>query len=117
MRAKEFIREATKYRKSADKAIPGAQLHDHGINDAYSLYRFGVALAGSPDRPGDVFGPTKGQATITLAYSDADQAIIDKTAKVTGAVTRQLTSKGSRESNTVNTQSPVANLGPVKRKS
>jgi hypothetical protein len=117
MRAKEFIPEATKYRKNATDAIPGAQIHDHGINDSYSLYRFGIALAGSPDAPGDTSGPTNGQASITLAYSDADQEIINKTAKATGAVSRQLTTKGSKESSSVNTKSIVGTRKPLPRRS
>lgn len=117
MRAKEFIKESTKYRKSAHDAIPGAQTHPGTMNDPYAMYRLGMAMAGSPDFPGDAEGPIEGIQIVTLAYTDADQKIIDKAAKATGADSKQLTTKGSRESNTVNTQSPVANLGPVKRKS
>ena len=114
MRAKEFIREATKYRKSATSAIPGAQSHNDTNNNPYAMYRLGIAMAGSPDSPGDATGPVPGAMVVTLAYSDADQKIIDQ---ASGSTPRQLTPKGSKESDTVYTKSPVANLGPVKRKS
>lgn len=116
MRAKEFIREAATLRRSATAAIPGAQVH-MCLDSPYNLYRFGMALAGSPDFPGDSSGPTEGMNMVTLAYSDAEQKIINKAVQTLGVDIKQLTPKGSDESSTTYTKSPVANLGPVKRKS
>jgi hypothetical protein len=109
MRAKEFIIEADKLRRSAEAAIPDAHFYPALDNSSpYASYRYGIALAGSPDHPMDKNGPTQSKM-ITLAYTDADAAIINKANKTMGVKGKALTGKHSQESSTVDTNnSPVA---------
>jgi|TARA_B110000240_G_C13443342_1_gene429158 hypothetical protein len=116
MRASEFIYESkNRLRKTAQHAIPAAHTW---ATDFYGAYRFGLALAGSPDGPDmPEVGPTAGRMT-TVAYSDGDQAILDKAAKRMGIKKKEKLTKGnkSQEMPDVNTKSPFTPKGPVKRK-
>jgi hypothetical protein len=109
MRAKEFIIEADKLRRSAEAAIPDAHFYPALDNSSpYASYRYGVALAGSPDYPMDKNGPTQSKM-VTLAYTDGDAEIINRTNKLMGVKGKALTSKKSHESSTVDANnSPVA---------
>ena len=113
MRAKEFIRE-TKLRKGADAAIKSLQMFGNA-DGAYACYRFGVALASGPNQS-EKEGPVPGVKAVALAYSDADQIIIDAAARTMGVSAEHITSKGSNETDTVNTRSPMNPQGPIKRK-
>jgi len=81
MRAKEFIREG-ELRKSATAAIRGMQAFGNA-DGAYACYRFGIALASGPEQ-GDKEGPIPGIMATTVAYTDAEQAIIDAAARTMG---------------------------------
>ena len=108
MRAKEFITETEKLRRSAEAAMPDAHLYPALDNSSpYASYRYGIALAGSPDYPMDKNGPTQSKM-VTLAYSDGDADIINKANKTMGVKSKALSSKKSQESSTVKTSSIVA---------
>jgi hypothetical protein len=109
MRAKEFIFDADKFRRSATAAIPDAHIYPALDNSSpYSSYRYGIALAGSPDQTMDRDGPTQSKM-VTLAYTEGDAEIITKANKIMGIKGKALTSKKSHESSTVdNNSSPVA---------
>jgi hypothetical protein len=111
MRAKEFIVESDKLRRSAEAAIPDAHFYPSLDNSSpYHSYRYGVALAGSPDYPMDKDGPTQSKM-VTLAYTDADAEIINAANKTMGVKGKALTSKHSQESSTVDANnSPVATI-------
>ena len=110
MRLKEIIQEtSTPLRRSAKAAIPDMQMFPQLDNgNIYSMYRYGVALAGSPedsDMPND--GPSKSKM-VTVAYTEGDAEIINKTNKHMGVKGRAISDKDSHESHTVDTVSPVA---------
>ena len=118
MRAKEFIPEG-KMHDWHKQGIPGMKSLD-GIDQYYTLYRFGLmmAAAGREEDPvlGDPDGVTEDNPT-TLSYTEEDENIINSALKKMGTTGRQITSKLSREPLDTYKKSPVANLGPVRRKS
>jgi hypothetical protein len=119
MRAREFIEESKgkeKLRKGATASIPGAKIYPELDNSSpYHAYRFGMALAGAPDIDMDKEGPT-GQKMITISYSSACDEIVNAAAKHLGFKQNKLTPKGSSETDTVGTVSPVANwMKPTKK--
>jgi len=109
MRASEFIIEEKKLRRSAEAAIPDAHMYPALDNSSpHASYRFGIALAGSPDYTMDRLGPTQSKM-VTLAYSDGDAEIINKANKIMGVKSQAISSKKSHESSTVDSNnSPVA---------
>jgi hypothetical protein len=108
MRAREFIHE-TKLRKDTVNSIPGAHRWDALDNSSpYHAYRFGIALAGMPDYPMDLEGPT-GQKLVTIGYTEADDEIIKATGEHLGFQGVLVTPRGSKELNSTETKSPVAN--------
>lgn len=110
MRIKEFIIEADKLRRSAEAAIPDAHFYPALDNSSpYASYRYGIALAGSPDHLMDKNGPTQSKM-VTAAYTEGDAEIINKANKSMGVKGKALTSKKSQESSTVDTGSPVAQI-------
>lgn len=111
MRLREIIQETTKpLRRSAKAAIPDMQMFPQLDNSSiYDMYRYGIALAGSPDSETimDHNGPAKSKM-VTIAYSEGDADIINKTNKTMGVKGKAISDKRSHESHTVDTQSPVA---------
>ena len=89
-------------------AIPDSQIWPELDNSSgYLAYRFGVQLAGSPDMKGPIAGPT-GLKMVTIAYSEADKAILDATAKHLNTKGVQLSPNASTENPTVDKVSPIA---------
>jgi hypothetical protein len=109
MRVKEIITETEHLRRSAEAAIPDAHFYPALDNSSpYASYRYGIALAGSPDETMDQNGPTQSKM-VTLAYTEGDAEIINKANKIIGVKGKALTSKKSHESSTVDANnSPVA---------
>jgi hypothetical protein len=116
MKITEIISES-KLRKASREALPDLQAYKDldNNNNPYLAYRFGIALAGSPDITMDPEGPIGSEFT-TIGYTDADKAIIDGAKRNMGVKSKTKSSKGSKELPWVNTQSPVQPRGPVKRK-
>jgi hypothetical protein len=74
----------------------------------YNMYRFGVHMAGSPDdQDMDSESPSSNQMSL-YAYTDADQAIIDKSKKDLGYKGKKLSGNRSEEPEGTNKTSPVA---------
>lgn len=113
MRAKEFIDESRKpLRKSVEQSMPNLTSSGFLDNNAqpYLAYRFGVALAASPDMTGfDDKGPMGSDFTM-VDYSDGDTEIRKVAAKRMGIKFDRGTGKGSNElpDSVINKQSPVA---------
>lgn len=113
MRAKEFIRESTKpLRKSAKQSLPNltsAPVLDNN-NHPYLAYRFGVALAPSPDTEGVYDEGPIGSAFSMMDYTSGDKMIRDAAAKKMGITFANGTGKGSEElsDKIINKVSPVA---------
>lgn len=111
MRAQEFIKEAKnkKLPKAYRHSSPGLDSYVTG-SDPYHKYRMGVAAAGAPDmeHPFDADGPA-GSDMISSFYTKADEEIMNVAAKAAGLTKKNLVGRGSKESDTVYTTSPVAN--------
>jgi hypothetical protein len=108
MKINEIVIES-KLRKGTRNGLPNVQTYPKLDNNAnpYLAYRFGIELAGSPDRDVDQRGPIGSEFT-TIGYSDADQAIIDHAAKKFGLNRKTHGGKGSAELDSTSVISPVA---------
>jgi hypothetical protein len=120
MKINEIVNEsvASPLRKTTQNSTPGVQTWpdlDNG-NVPYLQYRFGLAMAGSPDIDITNHGPVGGQL-ITIAYSSADQEIINGAAKIMGVIPKDRSSKKSQEVDTIQRNSPVQARGPIELKS
>ena len=98
-----------KLTKSAKNAIPDMNSYDYLDNNShpYMSYRFGVALASSPDNEITPRGPIGSDFTI-VDYTDAERKIRKGAEKNLGIKSSRSTGKGSVETDTVNKTSPVA---------
>lgn len=113
MKIREILSEGPvrkSLRKSAVNAIPGLQSYDHldNNNHPYLAYRFGIALAGSPDHDMAQQGPIGGTFN-TIDYTGADADIRKHAEKIIGVKPNRSTNKASTELETINKSSPVAN--------
>lgn len=118
MKINEIITEGlSQIRSCARNATPDMEVFPqlNNNNNPYLAYRFGVALAVSPDTHMDREGPI-GSDLSTIGYTDADREIIDGAKKLMGVYSEKKTSGQSKESDWINKQSPVQPKGPVKRK-
>lgn len=127
MRAYEFIIENDMNQWQKD-AVPGLKAISTLSSDRfYDLYRLGISFAsagqseseneGEPTNPGQTNKGPAEEEGLTISYSDADEEIINTALKQHGLSGRNITKLGSQEPTDTMTTSPVANLGPVKRKS
>jgi hypothetical protein len=91
------------------KPMPGIKRYD-GLDNSnpYKMWRFMVATAGHPDAeyPMSKESPT-GQKMASLAYTQADQDILDSTSKAMGETGKELSNMDSTEPDLVNKISPV----------
>lgn len=113
MRAREFIKEAIDYAGSkgmsqqALTTIPNAHVYPELDNSSgYMAYRFGVALAGMPDKKMAKASPT-GLKMVTISYTKAEEEILNATASYFNTPKIQLTPEESSEPDYVNPISPV----------
>lgn len=121
MRAREFVAEdAGKFHDEFLKPATGIKRYD-GLDNSnpYMMWRFLVAAAGQPggEHSGkmDRVGPT-GTQMATLAYTDADAAILDATAKFMGTTGTELSSQESSEPDFVNKTSNAKPFKGYKRR-
>jgi len=97
----------SKFRKTETNAVPNMRKHDGLDNSSpYAPWRFGIAMAGSPEFNMDKTGPT-GQKLVTIAYTDADAEIIKATEKFMGSKGSDVTTKGSKETDGTNVKSSL----------
>ena len=112
MKINEIITEALErgeFRKATRQSLSAVDSYPYLDNNShpYVAYRFGMALAKSPDDVTDHLGPI-GSEFITVGYSSADQEIIDHARKEFGLKVRKHSGKGSEELEKINKVSPVA---------
>ena len=114
MRAKEFIpegRERKPLRKGVAQSMSNLTVYDQldNNNNPYLAYRFGIALAGSPDDDMDKRGAI-GSDFVMADYTDADTKIRKGAEKVMGVRSTKSTGKGSQEldGNIINKTSVVS---------
>lgn len=111
MKVNEIISEDKKpLNKTAKQALPNLTTYSvlDNNNHPYLAYRFGVALAASPDDKGHTEGPI-GSDFAMIDYTDGDAAIRKGAEKKMGVKPSTGTGKGSEERHDlVNTVSPVA---------
>lgn len=98
--------------KNHKDAIPSLKRHKDTGSHYYDMYRMGVHMAGSPGEQDANAAMSTGNEFATIAYTDADEEIIKKSAKAMGWSGRPMTSKGSKESSDTHKQSVV----PAKKK-
>ncbi len=115
MRAREFIPESKKaLRKSVKQSMPNLTTSSDldNNNHPYLAYRFGVALAASPDTAGVHDQGPIGSNFAMVDFSEGDTEIRQAAAKKMGIKFDKGTGKGSEElSDTViNKTSPVATV-------
>lgn len=96
-------------RKSVKAAIPDMNIYKYLDNNShpYMSYRFGVALAGSPENEMTPRGPIGSNFTI-VGYTDADDEIRKGAERNLGIKSSKGTSHKSKEVDDVNKTSPVA---------
>ena len=107
---------------SHQTATPGMKSHHNLDNSSpYAPWRFAAHFLGGAGAPDGKYehepakeGPN-GQALVTVAYSDADEAIIAQAEKAFGVSGTQLTPRGSTEVKDVNRVSPARNPGAITR--
>ena len=98
-------------RKSARAAVPGLDAWPalNNNNNPYHAYRFGLAMAGSPDTKTTKEGPIGGNF-LTISYTDADAKILKGAAKQLGVRCKGIGSKKSVELDTVHKSSAVPKI-------
>jgi hypothetical protein len=121
MKVKDIILEddLNNFSDSAHAAMPNATVWpDLDNSSPYHAFRFGVALAGSPDKVYPKDGPT-GQKMVTVAYTQEEQEILKHTGKKMGFKGKHISNPPSEETADVSKASPVPqNSGKnIKRKS
>jgi hypothetical protein len=91
-------------------AIKGMETYTDN-NTYYTMYRFGVDMARGTKEHYH-YDPTSpvGNQMATVAYTDAEQKIIDNSKKNLGLKSRKLTSSNSSEHPETHTASPVAKI-------
>ena len=102
--------EHSKFPEEHAGPMTGIKRYD-GLDNSnpYKMWRFMVAAAGHPDAeyPMSSDSPT-GQKMVSLAYTKAEQEILDATAQAMGEVGTELSDMESVEPSFINTKSPVA---------
>jgi hypothetical protein len=107
MRAKEFITER-EMPKPVSRAMSTAyHFPTMPSSDAYQAYRFGIAMA--DHKTHSKYGPSSNHAVI-VAYTTEEEEIIKGAESEMGHKGKLLADRGSHESNSTETQSPVAKL-------
>lgn len=96
-------------RTSVKDSIPGMRSYDYldNNNHPYMAYRFGIALASSPEENMYPRGPIGSDMTL-VDYSTGDAEIRKGAEKLLGLKASRNTSKDSKEIPSTNTKSPVA---------
>lgn len=85
-----------------------------GIDQYYGMYRFGIAMAGAPEKPINKEGPAKDVPAVWM-YSKGEEDIVNAAQRNQGIKGKTLVSKGpSQELKTTNKQSVVAKPKPNK---
>lgn len=121
MKITEIISESSEIPADQLAATPGMKKHDSLDNSSpYGAYTFAAKfLSGAGAEDGKYHheppkeGPV-GQSLVTVAYSDADHAIIDQAEKAFGIKSKRISPNGSSEYSTVHSVSPHRKVGDIK---
>lgn len=111
MKVKEIILEKAdkKLGKNIKQSHPHAKQYDD-IDQYYGLYRFGIAMAGAPDKSINKAGPAKDTPAVWL-YSKGEEEIVNTAERNQGIKGKNVVQKGkSEELKGTNTISPVAKI-------
>jgi hypothetical protein len=111
MKVKEIILEKAdrKLGKNIKQSHPHAKQYDD-IDQYYGMYRFGIAMAGAPDKSINKAGPAKDTPAVWL-YSKGEEEIVNKAEKNQGIKGKNVITKGhSEELKNINKLSPVAKI-------
>lgn len=115
MKIFEILTEKTE--KKLGKNIKQSGIHAKQfkeIDQYYGMYRFGIAMAGAPNKSIAKAGPAKDIPTVYM-YSKGEEDIVKKAQKNQGIKGKTIIAKGpSQELKTTNTQSIVAKPKPNK---
>lgn len=105
----EASKKRTPMRKNNTESMPSMSVYDvlDNNNHPYMAYRFGVALAGSPETACNPSGPL-GSAFSMIDFSEGDAEIRKGAEKAIGVKSSRNTGKGSKELDSVHKVSPVA---------
>jgi hypothetical protein len=96
-----------KIHKDHDRAIPNAKLLPQ-LDQGYGLYRFGLHMATSPEKPNIPSHGATGTTPFFIPYSDADEQIIKHACKAGGfGSVKNLTHGRSAEPEDTHRTSPV----------
>ena len=119
MRAREFVNESlgsSNMKRDHVTSIPNAHFFpDLDNSSGYKAYRFGLALAGIPHIKVEKEGPT-GQKMVTVAYTPAENEMLDVAAGYFNTAKVELTPQGSTETDDVNKNSLLKPQGPISLK-
>ena len=101
--------------KDHKNSSPGQVSYPSAGHDPYKKYRLGVAAAGAPDNEHefDAEGPASG-LMVSSHYSSADEDIMKAAHKRVGYKMKKLAGKGSKETDPINSVSPVAQWNKTK---
>jgi hypothetical protein len=127
MRAKEFISEQYSQQKlmsdhpeHESRTVPNAYIVPDASQNFYTMYRYGIMMARSPDPQPEGFDQQSQLADklIIIPYEQADIDIMQGASKVTGQAAVKAHTKHLRDEDiSTNKVSPVAKYVPTKRPS
>ena len=115
MKILEIISEAKQktLSKSMKASAPHAKQYDT-IDQYYGMYRFGVAMAGSPGKKTPTEGPAKDVPAVWM-YSKGDEDIVNHAETNQGISGKTIVKSGpSQELKSINKVSPVPSRKPNK---
>ena len=105
MRAKEFITEREMPERKSRAMSTSYHFPTMPSSDAYQAYRFGLAMADHTINYAE--GPT-GNSAVIVAYTPEEEEIIKGGTRQTGHKGKMVANRGSNESQSTDTHSPVA---------
>jgi hypothetical protein len=106
MRAKEFIVERSFSKRKSGPMATTFEFPSMPSSDGYQAYRFGLAMANHEEPP---YGPT-GQHAVISAYTPEEEEIILAAEQATGHKKQIVADRGSHETDSTVTVSPVARV-------
>ena len=106
MRAKEFIVERSFSKRKSGPMSTTYAFPTMPSSNAYAAYRFGMAMADHTINYAN--GPT-GNSAVIVAYTPEEEEIIRGGTRQTGHKGKIVADRGSHETKSTETHSPVAN--------
>ena len=115
MKVRDILVEKAEKKLGKNIKQSGSHAKQYGdIDQYYGMYRFGIAMAGAPDKPIAKEGPAKDVPAVWM-YSKGEEDIVNQAQKNQGIKGKTIVGKGpSQELKTVNKTSPVAKPKPNK---